>query len=158
MCEHDRHRIGAQVGMLYNLISRQRGCMVKDHGETDITRMQAVIIHYLLMSEGRGDCFQRDIEHEFRMRRSTATGILQLMEQHGLVRREPVEHDARLKRLVLTDHARALNERIQRSIEANEASMRDGIDAHDLEIWFAVSRKICANLEAYQSKTSEETL
>ena len=34
--------------------------------------------------------FQRDVEAEFNIRRSTATGILQLMEKNGFLLREPV--------------------------------------------------------------------
>ncbi len=158
MEERIETRIGAQIGMLSNLLSRQTACMSKACGDESITRMQAIIIHYLLVSEKNGDCFQRDIERAFRMRRSTATGILQLMERHGLICREPVARDARLKRLVLTERARDLDERIQRSIAVNETIMREGVDERDLETWFSVSRKICANLEAHQSRTLEETL
>ncbi len=150
--------IGTQIGMLNNLLRRQMACTENHYEEQPLTRMQAMIIHRLSRSDGTADVFQRDIEQEFRLRRSTATGILQLMERHGLVRREPVAHDARLKRLVLTDCARDLNERIRQSVAVNEAVMRRGIGARELEIWFAVSRKICANLEAYQSNTSEGTV
>ena len=76
-----------------------------------LTGMQAMIASSDPARE-EGDLFQKDIESAFQMRRSTATGILQLMEQHGILRREPVAHDGRLKRLVLTDRARAMDERI----------------------------------------------
>lgn len=95
---------------------------------------------------------------QFRFRRSTATGILQLMEQHGLLRREPVPHDGRLKRLVLTDQALALDARIRERLRATEALMRAGISEEDLNTWFRVCGMIRANLENSQCKSSEETL
>ncbi len=46
--------------------------------------------------------FQRDIEREFSITRSTVTNILQLMERKGYIERQSVPQDARLKQLVLT--------------------------------------------------------
>ena len=48
------------------------------------------------------DVFQKDLEAEFQMARSTASGILQSMEKKQLIIRESIPRDARLKRLVLT--------------------------------------------------------
>ena len=101
-CGHSDDRIGAEIGMLHNLLRRQMACMTeKTANAANVTGMQAMIVHHLIIHEKQGDIFQKDLENAFQMRRSTATGILQLMEQHGIIRREPVEHDGRLKRLVL---------------------------------------------------------
>ncbi len=109
-CGHSNDRIGAEIGMLHNLLRRQMACMTeKSANSANVTGMQAMIVHHLILREKEGDLFQKDIESAFQMRRSTATGILQLMEQHGILRREPVAHDGRLKRLVLTDRARAMD-------------------------------------------------
>ncbi len=53
------------------------------------------------------------------------------MEQHGLLRREPVPHDGRLKRLVLTDKALALDARIKQKLRETEELMREGISEED---------------------------
>ena len=73
--------------------------------------MQRWVIGYLSEHEGK-DVFQRDLEEEFSVRRSTATGILQLMEKNELITREPVSHDARLKKLVLTPKAIEIQKRL----------------------------------------------
>lgn len=151
-----KNRIGAELGMLNNLIKRQMACMMAGSDIGCITGMQSMILHYLIQSEGQGDRFQRDIETQFAMRRSTATGILQLMEQHGLITREQTAHDARLKRLKLTDKARALNAEIHKGLEQTEALMRQGVTEQELATWFAVCGKIRANLETYQSKTQQD--
>ncbi len=39
------------------------------------------------MNEGK-EIFQKDIEAEFNIRRSTATGILKLMEKNGFINRQ----------------------------------------------------------------------
>ena len=102
--------------MLSNLLKRQMACQPQDEEDSHVTGMLGMIIHYLAVADG--DRFQKDVETQFRFRRSTATGILQLMEQHGLLRREPVPQDGRLKRLVLTDKALALDARIRERLRA----------------------------------------
>ena len=140
-------RIGSELGMLSNLLKRQMAC--QSHGkEIDhVTGMQGMIIHYLAVADD--DRFQKDVETQFQLRRSTATGILQLMEQHGVIRREPVEHDGRLKRLVLTEQARAMDEYITERMKQMEQLLRQGITEDELKGWFAVCEKIRSNLEQY---------
>ena len=147
--------IGAQLGVLSNLLKRLMAFQRAGAADCHVTGMQAMIIHYLAMADG--DRFQKDVETQFRFRRSTATGILQLMEQHGLLRREAVPQDGRLKRLVLTDRARELDAALLRRIREEEDRMRAGISEADMAVWFRVCGQIRANLENYQSNTSEET-
>ena len=147
-------QIGSEIGMLGNLLKRQMMCHTGKAEPDHATGMQAMIIHYL--STVPGDHFQRDVETRFRFRRSTATGILQLMEQHGIIRREPVEHDGRLKRLVLTEQARAMDEYITERMKQMEQLLRQGISEDELKGWFAVCEKIRSNLEQYQCNMCRE--
>ena len=150
-------RIGAEIGMLHNLLRRQMACMTeKSKNAANMTGMQAMIVHHLIMHEKKGDVFQKDIENAFQMRRSTATGILQLMEQHDLIRREPVEHDGRLKRLVLTEQAHAMDEYITERMKQMEQLLQQGITEDELKGWFAVCEKIRSNLEQYQCNLCRE--
>ena len=98
----ERH-VGGEIRVLSNLIKR---CM-DDGMPPETTGMQGWIIGFLHRNEDR-DMFQRDVEAEFNIRRSTATGILQLMEKNGFLLREPVAYDARLKKLVLTPNSAAI--------------------------------------------------
>ena len=156
-CGHSNDRIGAEIGMLHNLLRRQMACMTeKTANAANVTGMQAMIVHHLIIHEKQGDIFQKDLENAFQMRRSTATGILQLMEQHGIIRREPVEHDGRLKRLVLTEQARAMDEYITERMQQMEQLLRQGITEDELKGWFAVCEKIRSNLEQYQCNMCRE--
>ena len=146
-------QVGAQLGMLNNLLKRRMASWAADSELSRVTGMQAMVIHYLAVADE--DRFQKDVEMQFGFRRSTATGILQLMEQHGLLRREPVPQDGRLKRLVLTEDALALDAEIRRRLQLTEAHMREGISEAELETWFRVCDKIRGNLENIQRKASE---
>lgn len=91
--------------------------------------------------------FQKDFEEKFSIRRSTASNILKNMEQKGLIKRIAVENDARLKKIVLTEAAIDLNNKINEDIKLREIKMRKDIDQKELEIFFKVIDKISDNLE-----------
>ena len=161
MCGHDHaahcgrmNHIGAEIGLLNNLMRRQMACMAE--AADNITGVQGRLLRYMVRNGKDGELLQRDIEDVFQMRRSTVTGILQLMEQHGLIRREAAEHDARLKRIVLTDLAYTVDERVTERIDRMERMLREGIGAEELKSWFAVCEKIRSNLEQYQCSTCRE--
>ena len=72
--------------------------------DEDVTAVNGRIIMYLYHHKEE-DIFQKDIENEFSIRRSTSSSIISLMEKKGYIERVSVAHDARLKKLVLTDKA-----------------------------------------------------
>lgn len=66
----------------------------------EITGVQSRVLHFVCEHSRTGPVYQKDIENEFHyIRRSTATGILKLMEKNGMIGKESVPEDARLKRL-----------------------------------------------------------
>ena len=67
-----------------------------------MTGSGAWIIAYIAENDGR-DIFQRDLEKEFDITRSTASKNVDLLVENGYILREPVDYDARLKKLVLTE-------------------------------------------------------
>lgn len=93
------------------------------------------------------DIFQRDLEQEFDIRRSTASNILSLMEKNGLIKRESVPYDARLKKITLTDKAVEIQNKIDDNFERLELTMRQGISDEELNTFYNVLDKICNNLE-----------
>ena len=70
-----------------------------------LTIMHTWIVGFLYNNPDRA-VYQRDIEREFRINRATVSGMISLMEQKGLIRRLSVSHDARLKKLELTQTKR----------------------------------------------------
>ncbi|MCI6640666.1 MAG: MarR family transcriptional regulator [Pygmaiobacter massiliensis] len=141
--EEHRSRIGYQIRTLNNLMVRQIEGRVQAMG---LTTMQAWIIGYLYHRSGQ-DVFQRDLENEFSIGRSTATSILQLMEKRGFVTRQPVERDARLKKLCLTEQACRLHETAVQQIPQLDAELSRGIGPQELEIFFKVIDQMKKNLE-----------
>jgi DNA-binding MarR family transcriptional regulator len=66
--------------------------------------------------------------------RPTMSRILDTMEAHGLVRREPDARDARAKVVCLTRHGKALQKKLVPIAQALVARLERGIPERDLEI------------------------
>ena len=93
--------IPAQIRRVDNLIFRKINQFARENDVEQATPMHGWIIGYLYRHRDT-PVFQRDIEREFSITRSTVTSILQLMERKGYIQRLSVTQDARLKQLVLT--------------------------------------------------------
>jgi DNA-binding MarR family transcriptional regulator len=93
------------------------------------------------------DIFQKDFEQEFNIRRSTASNILALIEKNGLIVRESVPYDARLKKITLTQKAIEVQNVVESAFEKLEDTIQDGISPEDLEVFYRVLDKINSNLE-----------
>ncbi len=76
--------------------------------------------------------YQRDIEERFHIRRSSVTALLKAMEQDGFITRTPVERDARLKSLALTEKGWACAAQLARCIEGFEAALCAGLGPAEL--------------------------
>ena len=76
--------------------------------DDQITRMHHWIIGFLYDRQDK-DIFQRDVEAQFKISRSTTSSMLTLMEKKGLIQRQSVPGDARLKKLTLTERAKELH-------------------------------------------------
>lgn len=144
--KYDRS-IGFEVKTLSNIIKRSLENEVFAGELEEMSGMQGWIIKHLIHQDQTKDFFQKDIEKKFDIRRSSATGVLQTMEKNGLIRREPVESDARLKKLVLTQKAVKLHQQIDKRFDHFEDKLHEGISQEELQAFFQTVDKIKRNLE-----------
>ena len=144
---NDNSRIGFEIKTITNLIKRQfdSSNVIKDLD--NMTGMHGWIIGYLYDKCQQGDVYQRDLERQFSIRRSTATKILQLMEKNGLIIRQTVAFDARLKKLVLTDKAIAIHQLVQKEIDKTETRLAKGLTQQDKDTLLELLEKIKSNLQ-----------
>lgn len=148
-----RDHIGFENKRLENEIHSRMTAYRAAMGGEELTMMQSWII-WFLYEHSEEDIYQRDIEAEFSIARSTATGILKLMEKRGYIRRVSVERDARLKKLELTEVGIRMQEGTIRNINRLESTLRQGISDEDLEVFFRVIRKMRSNIEIQQGETN----
>ena len=92
-----------------------------------MTVPQLATVSYLALTPtDGGDVYQRDLEKAFKLRRSTISSLLNTLERKGLLRREPVPQDARLKKLVLTPEGDRIGAQVQSLFhQANELMVKD---------------------------------
>lgn len=111
--------IPAQLRRVNNLIFRKIGQIARTNGVEAVTPMHGWIMEYLYRNSDT-PVFQRDIEREFSITRSTVTNILQLMERKGYIERQSVPQDARLKRLVLTEKGACIREKTMQALHQTD--------------------------------------
>ena len=137
--------IGMECRCVSNLVRRKMGETDAIKLSQELTGMHGFVIGYLYNNQHE-EVYQKDLEKRFEIRRSTATQMLSLMEKNGLILRQPVEHDARLKKLVLTDKAVQMHKEVVKEIERMEGLLTKGVSQEELANFFAVMDKVKANL------------
>lgn len=111
--------IPAQLRRVDNLIFRKVNQIARANDVEQTTPMHGWIMGYLYRHRDE-PVFQRDIEREFSITRSTVTNILQLMERKGYIERRSVPQDARLKQLILTEEGIRIHEKTVLSLRQTE--------------------------------------
>ena len=108
--------IGFIVRSLDNMMMRNAVGDEKSEKKGMMPVMQGWIIGYLYDHKDE-EIFQRDIEAEFYIARSTVTCLVKQMEQKGYIARVAVERDCRLKRLCLLEKGEKLHECFLQNID-----------------------------------------
>ncbi len=105
---------------------------------------QGRTLHFLLAQSD--DVFQKDIEEEYGIRPSTATEILKQMEKNGLITRQPVSYDNRLKKIVLTNKALTYQNQVINDLTELENTLTQNISKEELDTFLKVLNKMMDNM------------
>ena len=138
---------GAWINLLSHRLKARLDASFQDLG---ITGVQSRVIFYILAHCGEGPVFQRDIENVFALSRSTATGILQVLEKNGMIRRERVAADARLKSLVPTQRAAELNAQVRDCLREADRMLTRGISEGQLQLFRETAALMLRNLNEWE--------
>lgn len=117
------------IGTIFYMARRIERMTDRQARITGISGSQARLLAFLSIVSMQQDIFQKDIEEEFGIRPSSVTGLLQALEQEGMIVREPVSSDGRLKKIVLTEKAKEIQANVvavhARIIQQLRGSMTD---------------------------------
>lgn len=111
------------------------------------TISQLATIGFLFYQEER-EVYQRDLEGFFKLRRSTVSSLLNTLEKKDILRRVPVPHDARLKRLVLTPKGLDVGLRVQKQFLFLNHLLIQGLTPEEQETFARILEKVENNLNA----------
>lgn len=146
--------IGFRVRVLSHAIKKtvDRMAGTGNHPHGEITRLHAWVLGYLYDHRDQ-DVYQKDIQAQFSISRSTTTGMLQVMEKNGLITRESVEWDARLKKLRLTPKAIQMEENLRSGIKRTEQSIAQILTSEERETFFALCGKLAQGIREMEQQS-----
>ena len=135
---------GLWINVLSHKLKKRMNANMQSLG---LTGVQGRVMHYILVMCAVGPVFQRDVVNAFDLGRSTATGILQLMEKNGLILRENMASDARLKSLIPTEKAARLDAQIGEYLQQTEQRLTQGVPEEQLLLFLETAARMSANLD-----------
>jgi len=143
----DEIRMGLELRTLNNLVRRYFEFSSHKKEIEAITGNNGWIIGYLASNTDAGkDVYQKDIEEHFTITRSTVSNVLSLMEQKGLIQRLAVEHDARLKKIVLTKKAKKIQDLMKEDIDRMESILTQGFTDGELKMLYMLLQRMKENI------------
>ena len=104
------------------------------------------IMRYLYENRDR-EVYQKELEEQMNVRRSTISKFIQILENKGLIRREQAEHDARVKRITLSVQSQHNMEMFWENIEQMQRRLTGGFTDEELEQFLYLIRKAKKNFE-----------
>ncbi len=140
--------VGWELRTLNHLIRRYFEVATHKKEIETITGNNGWIISYLAKNADR-DIYQKDLEEFFAVNRSTTSKVLRLMEQKGLIERQAVSQDARLKKIVLTEKAWKIEELMREDAEKMNQNLVKGFSAEELKTLHYYIERMKNNISGY---------
>lgn len=137
-----------QIG---NLIKKQ---VNQDFEKLGLTCSQSGILMYILLNKNN-KINQRDIENEFKLSNPTVNGILNRLENKGLVRRIIDNTDKRVKHIIPLKKAEKFMGIVKQKRENLENNIIKNINQEELKIFNIVLEKMLKNIK---ESTNERNL
>lgn len=131
--------------LLINKISNQLKRKIDKEMAEDyhLTKTQSLVLSYLHQQK---EIYQKDIEKNFSIRRSTATEILNLMEKRGLIKRIPCAYDKRINKIEITEEGENLEKIGREKIKQIEKNMTKSLTVEEQKELIQLLKKVEKNL------------
>ncbi|WP_181189012.1 MarR family winged helix-turn-helix transcriptional regulator [Bombilactobacillus bombi] len=140
------------IKIVSNQLSRKMNKFAKQFG---LTGVQIQIIDYLNHLPQNQFVYQKDIEQEFNIRRSTATSVLQKMEENQLIMRNVSPSDSRIKIISALPKAEELQPQISKFLAATNTELLNSISTFQRRGFLKALDKISAELSTDEKKEHE---
>ncbi|CEJ72424.1 MAG: MarR family winged helix-turn-helix transcriptional regulator [Paraclostridium sordellii] len=147
MINKNKLKLGLDISKINHIISRKMDASVINAIDDNLTISQAYVIDFISIEGKNKEIFQKDLEREFDLKRSSVSLMLNNMEKSDLIERVPVTEDARLKKIVLTEKSKKIYEKISIAIDSIENRLSEDITQEEIEVFQIVLEKIRNNLE-----------
>lgn len=139
----DKSHFGWAFGKIDRSIKRQIDNLTSELG---ITAIQGRIIGFIYYNSDRA-IYQKTLEDEFNLRKSSITSVLNNLEKSGFIKREAVLDDQRLKHIVLTPKALLIQNEIEKRVSDVEDKTFDCLSDDEKESLNFILEKILKNIK-----------
>ena len=139
--------LGFRIRSVWQQVKRLMNRHLTENDGYGLTGMQFAIVSFIAKESTERDVFQKDLEQKFDIRKSTVTGILNTMERDGLLLRETVPYDARLRKMILTDKALQAKKNSEQVIDTVENQLSKGLTEEEIATFLSLLEKISKNAE-----------
>lgn len=136
--------IGYKIRLIHNKVHKIMEAKRMEN-EGNLTGMQSWTLGFLAKNRAQ-DIYQKDIEAEFAISRATASNMLAGMERRGLICRVAVEHDARLKKIELTEKAEIIVTKAGEDMREMEERLTKGMSEQEIETFRLLLNKVMRNI------------
>lgn len=147
MTNKNKLKLGLDISKIHHIISRKMDASVISAIDDNLTVSQAYVIDFISIEGKNKEIFQKDLEREFDLKRSSISLMLNNMEKSNLIERVPVTEDARLKKIILTQKSIKLYEKISTAIDSIENKLSEDITPEEIKVFQGVLDKIRNSLE-----------
>lgn len=134
--------LGPALGRCAHLAKARLEARLSQYG---ITPVQAHVLLYLFRSGGEAS--QREVTAFLKVKPSTANGVLDRMEEKGLLIRSISQNDARQRRIRLTPQGQDQQALLREDFDRFEALLVEGFTAEEQTLFRGLLRRIMENLE-----------
>ena len=134
--------LGPLLGHCANLVRERLDARLAQY---DVTPAQVHVLHYLYHNGNRAP--QCEVTTHLKVKPSTANGILDRMEEKGLLRRSVSESDGRKRLITLTEKGKSQQETLRQKFEEAEQLMIRGLSREETAQLHELLRRVVSNLE-----------
>lgn len=147
----DQLKVARRLRMLNGMVRQYVHSLAGKREVERLTGNNGWIIGYLADNDGI-DIYQKNIEEHFMIARSTTSRLLSSLEARGFIVRRSVGYDARLKKIELTDKARAIQSLMYADINNLEHVLLEGFADTEAHLMMGYLDKMMENVSRAQEQ------
>ena len=137
--------IGKFVKIINNMLDSKAN---RDFRKWDLTCSQHAIIAYLFDHQSV-ETTQRDLEETFSLKNPTVTGLLNLLENKGMIQRVTNPKDRRSNIIKLTEKSLALEKQLTASRKMAEDAILKGFTPDEKQQLESFMRRLMNNIQSF---------
>lgn len=119
---------------------------IQSDNPTSLTDTQAIVLDFILVESKKRDVFSKDLEAYFGIKPSSVSTMIDYLEKAGFIDRQTLAEDKRLKKLVPTEKAFAIEAWLLETIHNSIVDVFAGFTEEEMQGLKSLMEKMRVNL------------